>query len=58
MHNFTIYFETSECTRQDSYQYSKSTIRLLAVQYKNDNTAFHRSSAVSGGLFVSGRLHG
>ena len=34
----------------DSYQYSNNTIILFATQYKNDNPAFHRGSAVSGGL--------
>jgi len=29
---------------------SNSTTILFAAQYKNDNTAFHRRSAVSGGL--------
>jgi len=32
------------------YQYRNNTIILFVTQYKNDNTAFHRSSAVSGGL--------
>jgi len=37
--------------RQDFYQYSNNTIIILFVkQYRNDNTAIHRSSAVSGGL--------
>ena len=33
----------------DSCQYSNNTIILFAAQCKNDNTAFRRSSAVSGG---------
>ena len=33
----------------DCYQYSNNTIILFTTRYKNDNTAFHRSSAVSGG---------
>jgi len=37
-------------TGLDSYQYSNNTVILYAAQCKNDNTAFHRSSAVSGGL--------
>jgi len=34
----------------DSYQYSNNTIILFVTQYTNDNAAFHRSAAVSGGL--------
>jgi len=37
-------------TSVDSYQYSNNTTILFITQYKNDNNAFHRSSAVSGGL--------
>jgi len=32
------------------YQYSNNTIILFVSQYNNCNIAFHRSSAVSGGL--------
>jgi len=39
---FTIALET--------YQYSNNTIILFATQHMDDNTAFHRSSTVSGGL--------
>jgi len=52
-----------KCKRvADSYLNSSNTIILFATQSKNDNTAFHRHSAVSGGLvllrvFVSGRLN-
>jgi len=50
---------TSHCTLKrakmqtstlDSYQYNNNTIILFATQYKNDNSVFNRSSAVSGGL--------
>jgi len=34
----------------DSYQYSNNTIILFATQSENNNTTFHWSSAVSGGL--------
>ena len=34
----------------DYYQYNNNTIRLCATQYKNANTAFHRSPVVFGGL--------
>ena len=36
----------------DSYQYRNNTLILFATQYKNDNTTFHRSSAVFGGLRI------
>ena len=32
------------------HQHRNNTIILFATQYKNDNTAFHRSSAMSGGF--------
>jgi len=51
-HNFAIYFETSENAKSDSYLPGNNTIILLAVamQYENDNTTFHWSSAVSDSL--------
>jgi len=50
-HNFTIYFQTSETmltSRLLSVAYGNNTI-LFATQYKNDTSAFHRSSAMPGG---------
>jgi len=46
-HHFTIYFETSESANVKTYQYSNNTMIWLVMQYKNDNTTFHRCSAVS-----------
>jgi len=42
--------KTLRTTGLDSCQYSNNKIILFATQYKNDITAFHRSSAVSGAL--------
>jgi len=42
----------AEMQRSGNCQYSNNTIILFVTQYKNDNTAFNRSSAV----FVSGGL--
>jgi len=46
-HHFTIYFETSENANVKTYQCSNNTMIWLVMQYKNDTTTFHRSSAVS-----------
>jgi len=40
----------SENANVKTYQYSNNTIILFVKQYKNDNVAIHRISAVSGGL--------
>ena len=46
-YNFTIYLKTSENANVKTlYQYSNNTIISFVMQYKYDNTAFHRSSAV------------
>jgi len=42
--------KTLRTTGLDACQYSSNTIILFATQCKNDNTAFHRTSAVSGSL--------
>ena len=39
-----------KCKRQDSYQCCNNMIIFFVTQYQNDNTAFHRSSSMSGGL--------
>jgi len=46
-------------TSLDFYQHSNNTIILFATQNKNDNTAVHRTPAMSGGLarFLSGKLN-
>jgi len=40
----------------DSYQHSNNTLILIAALYKNDNTAFHWSSAVFGGRVPSKKI--
>jgi len=48
LHN--LLWNERKCKRLESYQYSKNTIISFTTQYKNDNIAFHRISAVSGSL--------
>ena len=47
---YNLLWNERKCKHQDSYQCSNNTIILLVTQCKNDNTAFRRRSAVSGGL--------